>query len=158
MSGLRGAPYVPMRRKLVKQLLAFGDLNSKDILYDLGSGNGQVLIASVRDFHVREAVGYEIAPWPFFLSRWRIKRSGLKKISLHRQNFLDADLSQATFVYAYLFPKIVDRLAVKLAGELGPGTKVLVPSFPIDLARHPEFLLKKEAKIGNITAYLYEKI
>jgi len=58
----------------------------------------------------------------------------------------------------YLFPKLVDKLAYKIAGECQVGTKILCPSFPIDIAKHPGFKLLKSEKIGRITAYLYEKI
>lgn len=155
-SNWRGAPYVPTKKKLVRGLLAFGGLSAGDVFYDLGSGNGQVLISAVRDFHASRAVGYEASPWPYMLSRWKVKN--IKNISVKRSNFIQADLSEATFVYAYLFPKIIDRLASKLERELWSGARVLCLSFPIDTARHSQFSLKKEAKIGSITAYLYEKI
>ena len=156
ISNFRGAPYVPMKKGLVRELLYFGELSPNDIFYDLGSGNGQFLISAIRDFNVQKAIGYEISPWPFLVSKW--KTGNLKNIVVLRENFLKADLSEATFVYAYLFPKLIDRLASKLEKELKPGTKVLCSSFPIDVSRYPHFLLKKEAKIGNINAYLYHKI
>jgi hypothetical protein len=58
----------------------------------------------------------------------------------------------------YLFPKLVDRLAPKLACELVSGSKILCLSYPIDLTRHKQFKLLKSEKIGKITAYLYERI
>jgi hypothetical protein len=156
ISNFRGAPYVPMKRTLVHSLLSFGELSSEDIFYDLGSGNGQLLQAATREFKVLKALGYEAAPWPYLLSRWKTRKN--KQVFIFRQSFFDADLSRATFVYMYLFPKLVDRLTYKLEQELIPGAKVLCPSFPIDIKKHPQFLLKKEAKVGTITAYLYEKI
>lgn len=158
-SSIYGAPYVPIRKKLVKDLLTFGGLSAGDIFYDLGSGDGRVLISAVKDFGTEKAVGYEVAPWPYLKSKFLIRLAGFgNNIDIKRKNFFKADLSPATFVYAYLFPRLVDRLAGKIAGECQSGTKVLCPSFPIELVNHLEFRLLKSEKIGRITAYLYEKI
>jgi len=87
-----------------------------------------------------------------------IRQSGERNIRVSRQNFFKANVSDATFIYLYLFPKPVDRLASKFEREVEPGTKILSPSFPIDLKKHPAFSLKKEQKIGNVVVYLYEKL
>jgi hypothetical protein len=157
ISGIHGAPYVPMHGKLIHGLLVFGEVKPEDILYDLGSGDGRVLRSAVKDFHVARAIGYEAAPWPYWRCRWLNKRSGLPNITVRNQNFFDADLRDATFIYAYLLTKLVDKLATKFGSELKSGTRLIIPSFPIDLAKHPQFQLKKSSKIGNITAYLYVK-
>jgi len=159
MSDFHGAPFVPIPVKAVPELLGFGELLASDVYYDLGSGDGRTLISAVRDFRVQHAVGFEIAPWPYRLSLWRVKRARLgANIQINRGNFFSTDLSGATFIYIYLFPKLVDRLATKFESELKVGTKVLCPSFPIDTAKHPSFSLKKSEKIGTITAYLYVKV
>jgi hypothetical protein len=158
-SSIYGAPYVPIRKKLIKNLLFFGGLSAGDIFYDLGSGDGRILISAVKNFRIQEAIGYEIALWPYLKSKFLIQRAGLgNNIDIERKNFFGADLSQATLIYIYLFPRLVDRLAGKIAGECQSGTKVLCPSFPIDIARYPKFKLLKSEKVGRITAYLYEKI
>ncbi len=158
VSSTHGAPYVPVKRKLVKDLLQFGGVSADDIFYDLGCGDGRVLLSASRDFGAR-AMGYEIAPWPYLESRFLIWRLGLKdKIKVQRRNFLKSDLSDATFIYAYLFPKLIDRVAQKISAECQPGTKVLCPSFAINLAMHPGIKLKKTEKIGTMTAYLYELV
>ena len=158
ISSKHGAPYVPIGRKHLSDLLEFGGLSSSDNFYDLGSGDGRVLITAAQDFHVRNATGYEAAPWPFQKSLWLIKRSRLANIKVLNKSFFDGQFGDATFIYIYLFPQLVDRLAGKLAGELRPATKILCLDFPVDPKRHPEFLLKKQQKIGTMTAYLYEKI
>lgn len=158
ISGIHGAPYMPMRGKLIHGLLTFGEVKPEDIFYDLGSGDGRVLRTAVRDFHVARAIGYEAAPWPFWKSRWLVRHSGFRNIEIRNQNFFDADLSEATCIYAYLLIKPIDRLAGKFAKELKSGTRLIIPSFPIDIQKHPQFHLKKSEKIGSITAYLYVKV
>jgi hypothetical protein len=158
-SHIHGAPYVPIRKKLLKELLTFGGLSESDIFYDLGSGDGRVLITAARDFRVRKAIGYEIAPWPYLKSIFLIKHLYLNnRVSVYRKNFFEGNLSDASFIYIYLFPKLVDGLAFKIANECRPETKILCPSFPINIAKHPEFELLKNGKAGKITAYLYKRV
>ena len=158
-SSVYGAPYVPIRKKLIEDLLFFGGLLADDIFYDLGSGDGRVLMSAIKNFGVEKAIGYEIAPWPYLESRFLIKHSRLdSRISVCRKNFFKTSLCEASFIYMYLFPGLVDKLAYKIADECRAGTKILCPSFPIDIARHPEFKLLKSENFGKITAYLYQKI
>jgi hypothetical protein len=159
VSSFHGAPFVPVKRKSVRDLLVFGGLSSGDTFYDLGSGDGRVLISAARDFGVRKAVGCEVALWPYLESKFWVRRSGLDgRVSICRKNFFKADLADATFIYIYLFPALVNRLASKLAGETNAGAKILCPSFPIDLDRHPQFKLLKSEEIGKMTAYLYQRV
>lgn len=159
VSNIYGAPYVPVKKKLIKGILFFGGLSASDVFYDLGSGDGRVLMSAVKDFGVPKAAGYEIALWPYLKSKLLIRRAGSKNnIDVNRKNFFKVNLSPATFIYIYLFPRLVDRLAGKITKECRSGIKVLCPSFPIDVSKYKEFRLIKTGNFGKITAYLYEKI
>ena len=169
VSNVHGAPFVPIKRQYLRPLLLWAGLSANDIFYDLGCGDARVLISAVKDFGVKKAIGYEVALWPYLNARFNVMSDGFSdKIKILRKDFFfakgrsasggKADLSSAGFVYMYLFPKLVDRLAPKLACELASGSKILCPSFPINLACHPEFKLLKSEKIGKITAYLYQKV
>jgi len=151
-----GAPYVPLSKNVIQKILSSSNLSSKDILYDLGCGDGRVLILGLSNFNVLKAIGYEIAPWPYLKTLFLIKYNKLNKIELFRKNCLKADISQATFIYLYLFPKLVDRIAYKIAREGAPKTKILCAAFPIDVNRHTEFKILKLIKLEGITGYLYE--
>ena len=155
-----GTPYIGIPKKSVREILAFGELDSSDIFYDLGSGDGRVLTAAAEYFKIARAAGFEMAPLPYFISRIRIalKRLG-EHITIHYKSFLKADLSSASFVYVYLYRELLnEKVAPKLARELRHSTKVLSCSSPIDTTRYPQFHLLKTSKIGNITVFLYEKI
>lgn len=159
VSFAHGAPYVPVRKKLTRDILLFGGLSARDVFYDLGSGDGRVLITAVKDFRAKKAVGYEVALWPYLKSKFLIRRAGLKNIiAVNRKNFFKVNLSPATFIYIYLFPRIMNRLAGKVAEECRSGIKVLCPSFPIDVNKHEELKLIKAGNFGKMTAYLYQKI
>jgi len=154
-----GVSFVPTRRRNIKKLFVWAGLSADDIFYDLGCGDGRVLICAVKDFGVMEAVGYEVAPWPYIKARFLIWLFGVKdRTSVLRRDFLKDDLSSATFIYTYLSHKLVEKLAIKLAVELKPGTRILCHTFPIDLGHHPEFKLIKSEEFDKITAYLYKRI
>lgn len=155
VSALYGAPFVPMERHRLQALLKFSEVGSGDRFYDLGSGDGRVLAAALA-FGVQSATGFEAAPWPYLKSRFKTRK--LENCKINHQTFMDADLSRATCVYAYLFPKLMDRLAGKLEKNLSSGARVIAPAFEIDTQKHPGLRLKKTEKIGTLTAYLYEKI
>lgn len=156
VSIVSGAPYVPIPKKIVKEILSFGELSPHDILYDLGCGDGRVLISGALNFGVSRAVGYEVALWPYLKTLFLIKYSRLYNIDIFRQNCLKADINRATFIYLYLFPKLVDRLAYKIVREVGPKTKILCVAFPIDTNQYTEFQLLKSAKLNDLAVYLYE--
>jgi hypothetical protein len=151
-----GAPYIPLSQKFIQRILLFGSLSSNDIFYDLGCGDSRILISGLSDFNVSKVVGYEMAPWPYFKSLFLIKYNKIKNIELFRKNCLKADISQATFIYLYLFPKLVEKIAYKIVKEGTPKTKILCVEFPIEMNQHNEFQLLKSEKIDNLTAYLYE--
>ena len=154
-----GTPYIGIPKKSIREILAFGELNTRDTFYDLGSGDGQVLAAAAEYFGIARAEGFEIAPWPYFVSRLRIelKRQG-KRVIIYYKSFLKADCSPASFVYVYLYRKLLNKhVAPKLARELRGGTKILSCSSPIDTARYPQFHLLKTGIVGHITVFLYEK-
>lgn len=162
LSGLHsvvaGAPFVPMKKSAISRLLSFGGLVPNDVFYDLGCGDGRILRSAAKDFHVNRARGYEIAHWPYFLCRYKNYRNKAKNIDVLCQSSFDADIKDATFIYLYLFPPLVDKLAYKIEKEVKIGTKVLSPGFSIDTGKHPRFKLKKEEKFDTMTTYLYEII
>lgn len=146
--------------KSVRKILAFGELGTDDMFYDLGSGDGRVLIEAAENFRVTRAEGFEIAPWPYFISRLRVAFRGReKRIAIHYKSFLKADVSSASFVYVYLYRKLLnEKVAPKLARELRRGAKVLSCSSPLDTALYPQFRLLKTGAVGHITVFLYEKM
>lgn len=153
-----GAPFVPMPRRKIKELLVFGGLNSQDVFFDLGCGDGRALICAVNEFGVKKAVGYDIAYWPVLKSRIIARRFiSDGRIIIQRQNILKSDLSEATFIYIYLFPALVLKAAYKINKEAKTGAKILCADFKIETDRFQSIKLIKHEKIGNISVYLYEK-
>ena len=125
----KGAPWVPSRRPAVRKMLALAGLKPGEMIYDLGSGDGRVLIAAARRYRVR-GVGVEIDPLRVAWSRMAIRWHGLQgQVRIVRGNLFDLDLSDADVVTCYLLQKTNDRLSEKLERELRPGARVVSNTF-----------------------------
>ena len=158
MSSVKGAPYVPLPKNSVRGILEFAELDRDGAFYDLGCGDGRVLIGAVKISGVKKASGYEISPWPYLKAKFLVRREKLgNKIEILRQNLFNADLSQADAVFAYLYPKVIGKLALKFSRELKPEAKIICVSFPIESPEKFSLKLIKSGKVGRFTVSLYEK-
>lgn len=157
-SARAGAPFVPVSGGIVRQLLLFAGVGKGDVVYDLGCGDGRILRAAVT-CGARRAVGYEISFVPYLSSLFRtrqLRRAG--SVRVVRGDARRADVSDATVVYLYLMPKLLDAVVSATKRAMARGTRILACGFPLDVQRHPELRLLRSEKIGRITAYLYEKV
>jgi len=124
-------PYVPTPKPIARQMLKMSELKPGELLYDLGSGDGRVLIMAAREFGAK-CVGIELNSFRCKLSNWRIKRMGLSnQIKVVRSSFFEADLSKADIVFMYLLPSINEKLKPKLINELKNGARVVTFTFII---------------------------
>ncbi len=159
ISEAKGAPYVPLPRKFIKEILDFAEIKDARNFCDLGCGDGRVLIQAVKNFGVKNAVGYEISPWPYLKARFLINQLGFKdKIRILREDFFEADLNKADMVFIYLYPKIVQNLTPKFGNELRRGAKIVSVSFPIKSPEEFNLKLIKSGKIDRFGIYLYGKV
>jgi hypothetical protein len=122
---LYGVPWIPTREGRIRKALQLAGLQPGEKLYDLGAGDGRVLIVAVKEFGAW-AVGIEIGPVQWALGWLRIWFSG----SRHRAwircgNFYKADIHDADVVFVYLTSTQTSRLAAKLEQELRPGARVV---------------------------------
>lgn len=132
-----GAPFVPIPKNLVRHSFKLAKVGSKDTVYDLGSGDGRVLQIAVKEFGVKKAVGFEIAPWPYLVSGFWFVVCGFlepkikNRITVKWLDFFKADLSKVTVIFAYLSPKSMEQLRKKFEQEAKPGTRIISARFPI---------------------------
>jgi SAM-dependent methyltransferase len=122
---LSGQPWVPANEDRIHRALELAALKPGEVLFDLGSGDGRVLVAAAQDFGAR-AVGVELSPLLFALAWVKIQAQGLQhKISLHCGSFYQADIHDANVVYLYLTRENANRLRSKLELEMKPGARVV---------------------------------
>ena len=106
-------------------MLALAEVNKNDVIYDLGSGDGRILIAAAKKYGAR-GVGYEIDAGLIKLARENAKREGVEKLVEFRQrDFLSADLSPASVVTIYLSQEANLAVREQLNRQLKPGARVV---------------------------------
>jgi SAM-dependent methyltransferase len=125
----RDVPYVPTDEPVVAAMLRFAAVNENDVVYDLGCGDGRIVIAAARRFGCR-AVGVDIDPLRIRESRESAKRANVAdRVTFHFKSFFDTDFSDATVVFLYLLPAINCRLRPRLLTDLKPGTRIVANYF-----------------------------
>ena len=149
------APFIPTPQIVVEEMLKSADLKEGETLYDLGSGDGRVVITAARDFGAR-AVGVELKEALVKVATARIAELGLSaKASIIHGNALDTDLSEADVVTLFLLTKSNEMLRPNLEKYLKPQARVVSYSFEIRgwEPKHVE-TLRVDAKIHRIYVYL----
>lgn len=140
----KDAPFVPMEAAVVKRVMEIANVGPGDTFYDLGSGDGRLVIAAA--MRGAKAVGVEISPSRVWYSRVLIfiLRLGAKAEIFHGDLF-KTDLREATVVHLYLLPKTNEELKEKLLNELKKDVRLVTVGFPIS-----GFKLAKEDERGTI--------
>lgn len=119
-----GAPYEPSRGKALKSIIKFTAPKSGDKIAELGSGDGRICIEIAKKG--AEVHGFEINPFLVWISRRKIKKSGLQnKIKIYWKNFFKEDLSKYNKIVMFQFNTITNRLSKKFRKELKPGSKIV---------------------------------
>ena len=123
------APYVPTPHEVVSRMLELAEIKEGDVLYDLGSGDGRMVLAAAKTFGIR-AIGFEIDPGLVEDSRQIIKQAGLEElVEIREQDIRTVDFSPATIVTMYLYPAANLRLRPVLMRELKGGSRVISHDF-----------------------------
>jgi SAM-dependent methyltransferase len=121
--------YVPTPQKVVVEMLRLLAIKPTDVVYDLGCGDGRVVITAAKDYHAR-GVGVDIDPQRIKESRANARRAGvLKRVKFLQQDLFDTDIREASVVVLYLLPELNRKLRPKLFTELRPGTRVASHDF-----------------------------
>lgn len=156
-----GLPPVPTGLNRIHKALKLVNLQPDEVLYDLGSGDGRVLIIAAREFGAR-AVGIEIGPVQRAVSWVKVLSSGMReKVRIEAGNFYETDLHAADVVFVYATSKEVRKLATHLEKQMKPGSRLVSISadFPewepsaFD-ERELIFVYEMPPKRGSLTTYL----
>ena len=136
-----GAPWLPTPKSKVRKMLEFANVKEGDVVYDLGSGDGRILIMAAKEFGAT-SVGIETDPIRQRWSKLMIRRHGLgDKVKVLRGNFFNFDIGDASVITLYLGVGANNKLREKLAKELKPGTRIVSHHFLLkewDIVDHDE--------------------
>ena len=126
----RKAPFVPLPREVIPAVREALALDEGSVLFDLGCGEGRILIECCRAQPMARYVGIDLGWWPTVLARWRSRSfSTGRSITILCGDILLTDVSSATHVFTYLFPDLMNELLPKLTKELRPGTRLVSCDF-----------------------------
>ncbi len=121
--------YVPTPEPLVTRMLQMADVSEDDVVYDLGCGDGRVVITAAMRYNA-EGVGVDLDPERIKESRRNAKRAEVTdQVTFQKQDLFDTYVGDADVVFLYLLPEIMEDLREKLLRELKPGTVVLSNDF-----------------------------
>lgn len=119
-------PYVPTPPAVVAAMLKLAEAGKDDVVYDLGSGDGRIVIAAARNFNVRRGVGIDLDPELVTRAASSARRAGVgDRVTFVQDNIFRADFSAATIVTLYLTPDVNLRLRPRFMQELRPGTRIV---------------------------------
>lgn len=151
----RLAPYVPSPPPVVERMLALADVSAQDTVYDLGSGDGRIVIKAAQQFGAK-AVGVEIDEKLVNQSRAQIKELKLdNKAQILHEHLMDVDLSPASVVTLYLLWTSNKTIRPNLEKGLQPGSRVVSHDFLIE-GWKPIKTEKLTGQGRTHTIYLYE--
>ena len=122
-------PYVPTPDRVVHEMLTLAEVGPDDLVYDLGAGDGRIVIAAAR-WRGARGVGIEIDPDLVRQARLDAERAGVAdRVRFESRDLFTADLRDATVVTLYLSPALNARLAPRLLAELRPGARIVSHQF-----------------------------
>ncbi|XOU94598.1 MAG: class I SAM-dependent methyltransferase [Candidatus Kerfeldbacteria bacterium] len=126
------APWLPVFKKDIKRIIRLANLKPGEVIYDLGSGDGRVLIGLANNSEASRVIGYEISFLFYVISYLRILFLGLSnKAEIIFGDFLRRDLSNADVIFFFLTPMAMKKLKPKFEKELKKGTRIISYSFSI---------------------------
>jgi predicted RNA methylase len=126
-------PWWRTNKKIARAMCKLAKIDKKDVIYDLGCGDGTALSVAAGDFGA-SGVGIEIDPLRYLFSKIRFRLNGLeRKVNIVKKNFYDVNISKASAIFVYLVPRVLNKLKPKFLKELKTGSSVVSFRYKIDL-------------------------
>jgi precorrin-6B methylase 2 len=142
--------YVPTPQEVVDAMLALANVTAKDVVYDLGSGDGRIPITAAQKYGVR-AVGIDINPQRIQEANENLAKAGVgNKVKFLNQDLFETDISEATVVTLYLLPSLNLKLMPTLK-KMKPGTRIVSHSFDMGT----EWPAERTEDVNGRTIYLW---
>ncbi len=121
--------YVPTPHEVVKRMLELAKVGPDDIHYDLGSGDGRIVIAAVKDFKAKKGVGIDLDPQRIKEANENLAKAGVgDRVAFLNRNIFDTDFSEANVISLYLLSTLNLKLRPTIL-DMKPGTRIVTQSF-----------------------------
>jgi len=148
-------PYVPTPNPVVDGMLKLANVKKGDVVYDLGCGDGRIVIAAAKEYGAT-GVGVDINPERIQEAKENAKKAGVEdRVRFVEGDLFTADIHEATVVTLFLLTSVNQRLRPKLLADLQPGTRVVSNTFDMG-----DWKPEKEATVEgtNDGAYFSRKL
>jgi precorrin-6B methylase 2 len=143
-------PYVPTPQEVVDEMLRIANVQKSDKLYDLGSGDGRIVITAAKRFGTR-GVGVDLDPERVQDANRNARKAGVTElVEFRQQDLFKTSLKDATVVTLYLLPEVNMRLRPKLFQELKPGTRIVSHAFDMG-----DWKPEKVVQVNGRTIYFW---
>ena len=139
-------PFVPTTEAAVAAMLKLADVKKTDVVYDLGCGDGRIVIAAAKTYGAH-AVGIDINPVRLAEANENLKKAGpdvAKLVRFEDNDLFQADIHEATVVTLFLLSSVNLKLRPKLLADLKPGTRIVSNTFDMG-----DWKPEKEFIVGN---------
>jgi len=143
-------PFVPTPQEVVEAMLKLANVQKTDLVYDLGCGDGRIVVTAAQKFGAR-GVGVDINPERIREATENAKNAGVTdRVRFIEKSFFDAEVQDATVVTLYLLSDINLRLKPKLLKELKPGSRIVSHSFDMG-----DWKPDKQIEVNHRKVYLW---
>ncbi|MDM8177680.1 MULTISPECIES: SAM-dependent methyltransferase [Olivibacter] len=143
-------PYVASKPAVVEAMLQIAQVNKNDLIYDLGCGDGRIVITAAKEYGAT-GVGVDIDPNRIKEANRNAQKEGVSdKVQFLQQDLFDVDFSKASVVTLYLLPYVNLKLRPKLLEQLKPGTRIVSNEFDMG-----DWQPEKKIKVGESTIYFW---
>ncbi len=146
----RFAIFFPSSKKIIETVLEFADIKKNDVFYDLGSGDGRILIEAAKK-NIR-VIGIEQNKFLNWIAKRKIEQLKLKNVEIIEDNIFNQSLSKATIIVAYLSISVTHKLQKKIEKEVKKGARIILVDHSFK-----GWKSVKMKKIGFIPVRLYVK-
>ena len=141
--------FVPTPNEVIEKMLELAKVTPKDVVYDLGCGDGRIVIAAAKKG--ARAVGIDIDPQRIKEANANAKAEKVTgRVRFVENDLFESDISEATVVTLYLLNRLNEKLKPKLMKELKPGTRVVSHAFDMS-----DWAPKQKTSVGGTTVYLW---
>jgi len=149
------APPLGTKSKDVRRLIEVANVQAGEVVFDLGAGDGRLIIAAAREHPQAQIVGYELSPLHYVWCRLRLAIGGCRQAKVRFKDFYQVDFGQADVVLCFLTPGALAKLRTKFEQEMRPGARFVSYIFPFeDLVPTEE----NRPTLQDLPIYVYEKV
>ena len=130
--------YVPTPPEVVSEMLKIAEVKPGDVVYDLGSGDGRIVISAVKDFGATRGVGIDLDPARTAEATANARAAGVAdRVTFLTQDLFESDFHEASVVAVYLLPQLLERLMPRLRA-LKSGTRIVSHNYDMGAAWPPD--------------------